>query len=36
MMGISAMVMETSHVFFFDEVCMDQEYGLVGPVAEAL
>jgi hypothetical protein len=36
MMGISAMVMETNHVFVFHEVCIDQEYGLVGPIEMAL
>jgi hypothetical protein len=36
MMGILTMVMETNHDFVFHEVCMDQEYGLVGHVAMAL
>jgi hypothetical protein len=35
-MGISAMVMKTNHVFVFHEVCMDQEYGLMGLEVVAL
>jgi hypothetical protein len=36
MMGISTIVMEINNVSVFDEVYIDQEYGLVGPIAMAL